>query len=305
MPHSHGHHDHHAHGAVSHSRAFAISVVLNMVIVVLQVFYALVANSMSLLADAAHNFGDVLGLVLAWVASWMVTIAAKKVRYSYGYRRTTILAALINALLLVATAAIIAYESIIKLFVPTPVSGEIVIVVALIGALINTVTALLFLRGRHKDLNIKGAFLHLAADALISVGVAIGGVIILWTGWMWIDSIVGLLIVVTILYGTWGLLRDSTCLILDGVPSSIDYEAVENYLTHLPGVKGIHDLHIWGLSTTDTALTVHLVMPEGRLSDDEYRRINQELHEKYNIGHVTLQIEAGSDDKLCGQVRPC
>jgi len=298
-----GHHHHHP-APNSYNRAFAWAVSLNLLFVVVQAIYALKANSMGLLADAVHNFGDVLGLMLAWGASWLLT-KASKARYSYGYKRTTILAAIANALLLVASSALIAYESILKLLNPVVVDETIVIVVAVIGTIINASTALLFMRGRHDDLNIKGAFLHLAADALLSIGVAIAGVIILFTGWMWIDPLVGLAIVVTILLGTWGLLRDSVNLILDAVPHNVDGPAVRAYLEKITGVTEIHDLHIWGLSTTDTALTAHLVMPNATLTDEDYERINEKLKHQYNIGHVTLQVETGEHEDPCGQRETC
>lgn len=301
-----GHHHHHQHAPPEkYTRAFAVSVSLNLLFVLVQVIYALKANSMGLLADAVHNLGDVLGLVLAWGASWLLT-KESKARYSYGYKRTTILAAIANALLLVASSALIAYESIIKLLNPVVVDETVVIIVAVIGTIINASTALRFLRGRNEDLNIKGAFLHLAADALLSVGVAIAGVLILFTGKMWIDPAVGLLIVVTILWGTWGLLRDSVNLILDAVPHHVDAKAVRAYLEKIPGVKELHDLHIWGLSTTDTALTAHLIMPDRPLSDDDHERINEDLLHRFKIGHVTLQVEEGGEEhNPCGQRHHC
>lgn len=286
--HSHGHG--HSHTPQSFNGAFAIAVVCNLTFTLFQVIYAISANSMSLLADAAHNFGDVFGLLLAWGANWLLTLPARK-SYSYGFKRITILAALANALILVATVALIAYESIHKLFHLTEVNSRIVIIVALIGIVVNGGTALLFMKGAHDDLNIKGAFLHLLGDALISIGVVIAAASMLLTGWMWLDPLVGLFIVVIILISTWGLLRDSVRLILDAVPHKVDQAGITNYLKNWPGVVAIHDLHIWGLSTKEIALTVHLTMPDKKMSDADFQRISQELHEKFHIDHMTIQVE--------------
>ena len=259
---------------------------------------------MSLMADAAHNFGDVFGLILAWGANYLLTRPAHK-RYSYGYKRTTILAALTNALILVATSAIIAFESIYKLFHLTQVNALIVSIVAGIGIIINGGTALLFMKGAHSDLNIKGAFLHLLGDALISIGVVVAAIIILYTGWMWIDPVMGLIIVGIILLGTWGLLRDSVRLILDAVPRHVDQQGIFQFLKDWPGVKAVHDLHIWGLSTKEIALTVHLVIPEHVLSDEDYMKINSILKTKYRIDHATLQVEKGSINHPCERSQIC
>ncbi|GAB4393337.1 MAG: cation diffusion facilitator family transporter [Gammaproteobacteria bacterium] len=296
---------HHPVSFQQYGKAFAWSVALNLAFVIVQVIYAFAANSMGLLADAVHNFGDVLGLTLAWGASWLASRTTAHERYSYGYKRTSILAAIINALLLVASCSLIAYESILKLISPEVVNEKIVIVVASIGVIINGGTALLFMKGQHSDLNIKGAFMHLAADALISLGVVLAGILILVTGWVWLDPVTGLLIVVAVLAGTWGLLRDSVNLILDAVPHHIDLPAVEAYLRNLPGVTSVHDLHIWGLGTQDNALTAHLVMPTKPLNDHDHQIINQELLEKFGIGHVTLQVEAGEHQDPCGQTHVC
>lgn len=300
--HSHGHG--HSHAPQSFNGAFAIAIVCNLTFTLFQVIYAISANSMSLLADAAHNFGDVFGLLLAWGANWLLTIPARK-RYSYGFKRTTILAALANALILVATVALIAYESVYKLFHLTDVNGRIVIIVALIGIVVNGGTALLFMKGAHDDLNIKGAFLHLLGDALISIGVVIAAALILLTGWMWLDPVVGLFIVVIILISTWGLLRDSVRLILDAIPHKVDQAGVTNYLKIWPGVTAIHDLHIWGLSTKEIALTVHLIMPDKKMSDADFNRISHELHEKFHIDHATIQVESGDEESPCRRGDVC
>lgn len=303
--HSHGHGHSHAHAVPqSFTLAFGLSVSLNLTFTIFQIIYALLANSMSLLADAAHNFGDVLGLILAWGANWLLTLPARK-RYSYGFKRTTILAAIANALILVATSALIAYESIHKLLHVTSVNEVIVIVVALIGIIVNGGTALLFMRGAHDDLNIKGAFMHLMGDALISIGVVVAAVLIYFTHWLWLDPVVGLLIVMIILWGTWGLLRDSISLILDAVPHHIDQHGVTDYLQQLPGVTAVHDLHIWGLSTKEIALTAHLIIPDGKLADADYEKINATLKEKFRIDHVTIQVEAGSVEYPCVRSENC
>ncbi len=311
MSHNHHSHDHNNHSHATHHHApqsfnfaFATAFILNFAFTLFQAFYALLANSMSLLADSAHNFGDVFGLGLAWGANWLLTLSARK-RYSYGFKRTTILAALTNALILVATSALITYESIYKFFHPSEVNSYIMIVVAVIGIFINGGTALLFMRGAHDDLNIKGAFLHLLGDAVISIGVVIAAVLILLTHKTWIDPLVGLMIVAVILWGTKGLLRDSIRLILDAIPHHIDQQGVQTFLESLPGVTAVHDLHIWGLSTKEVALTVHLIMPEKKLSDEDYKKINVILKEKFRINHVTIQVESGSEDYLCERSEVC
>lgn len=301
--HSHSHsHDHGKEHSHHHPRsfntAFAIAITATLAYTLAEGGYALYAYSMSLLADAIHNLGDVLGLVLAWIANWLLSIPARK-RYSYGFKRTTIIAALANAFILVATSALIAYESLYKLFHLRSVDETTVIVVGLIGIVVNIGSSLLFMRGARDDINIKGAFLHLMADALILVGVVISAIVIRYTQWIWIDPVVGLIIVGIVLWGTWGLLRDSVILILDAIPHYIDHHGVKNYLQNLPGVTAIHDLHIWGLSTREVALTAHLIMPKKPLTDADYKNINHILHEQFKISHVTLQVETGSEDDPC------
>lgn len=305
MGHDHSHDSgHHHHAPESFNLAFGLAVFLNLAFTLIEAGYAIYANSMSLLADAGHNLGDVAGLILAWGASWLLTKPSTE-RYSYGYKRSTILAAILNALLLVGTSAIIGYESISKLFSPEAILELPVIIVATIGIAINGGTALLFLRGSKDDLNIKSAYIHLASDALISVGVVVAGTIIYFTGWYIIDPILGLLIVVAILAGTWGLLRDSLNLLMDGVPHSIDRPSVKQYLQQLSGVDTVHDLHIWGLSTKEIALTVHLVMPEKSLSDAEYSEVSQQLKQRFNIDHTTIQVENGTDEHPCPHETSC
>ncbi len=294
----------HDHTPASFNKSFAIAVILNLGFTIAQIFYAFVANSMSLMADAMHNFGDVFGLILAWGANWLLTLPPKK-RYSYGFKKTTVLAALTNALILVATSALISFESIYKLLNPSIIHAKIVIIVASIGILINGGTALLFMKGAHDDLNIKSAFFHLLADALISFGVVISAILIYFTQWLWVDSAVGLLIVSVILWGTWGLLRDSVRLILDAVPRHIDEASIRRYLQTLPGVHEVHDLHIWGLSTKEIALTAHLIMPKERLSDADFEKMNTHLKKAFRVDHVTIQIEAGSKEHPCKHKDAC
>ncbi len=302
--HGHGHHHHHSSSANSHNTAFALAVSLNAAFVLIEAGYALYANSMSLLADAGHNLGDVMGLGLAWLASWLLTRKASA-RYSYGYKKTTILAALLNAVLLLSTTLIIAIESIQKLWMPNHINESVMIWVAAIGIVINGSTALLFWRGHETDLNLKASFLHLAMDALISLGVVFTGIIIYFTKCWILDPLMGLVIVATILFSTWTLLRDSVNLILDGVPHSISKAAVETYLSSLTGVTAVHDLHIWGLSTRETALTAHLVMPGSVLSDADFLTINEHLLHQFQIAHVTIQVEQGSTKDPCGQTKTC
>lgn len=307
--HSHSHHHNHAHQAVNLKSkkdqfAFALASSLNLGFVLVQTFYAIQANSMGLLADAAHNLGDVLGLLFAWLASWLMTKESTR-RFSYGFKRTTILASLANALILVASCAVITYESILKFLHPSTIQESTVIIVSLIGTVINAGTAFLFIKRSHDDLNIKSAFIHLIGDAVLSLGVAVIAGLIWLTKWVWLDPLISLILVATILASTWKLLRDSVNLLLDAVPRFVDRHGVETYLKNLTGVVSVHDLHIWGLSTTDTALTAHLVMPNASLNDHDFHHINHELLEKFKIGHVTLQIEKGDHIDPCGQAEKC
>lgn len=299
-----GHNHNHTHGVKSFNAAFAIAVFLTLGYTSVEAGYALYAHSMSLLADAVHNLGDALGLILAWIANWLLSFPARK-RYSYGFKRTTIIAALANAFILVATSALTAYESIYKLFHLIAVNENIIIWVGIVGILINGGSSLLFMRGAHDDINIKGAFLHLIADALILVGVVVSAFIIKYTHYFWIDPVVGLIIVLIVLWGTWGLLRDSLSLILDAIPHYIDHSGVRTYLANYPGVEALHDLHIWGLSTREVALTAHLVMPNKKLSDEDYKKINHDLFHDFKINHVTLQVETGSELHLCERTETC
>ncbi|MBX7496811.1 cation diffusion facilitator family transporter [Qipengyuania sp. 6B39] len=296
MGHAHAHHradDHghgHAHAPADFGRAFLIGILLNTGFVIVEAVYGWISGSMALVADAGHNLSDVLALLLAWGAS----IAAKRPpneRFTYGYKSSTILAALANAALLLVAIGAIAFETAHRFAEPIAVEGKTMVIVAGIGIVINTATALLFLKGRHDDLNIRGAFLHMAADALVSLGVVLAGIAILVTGASWIDPVVSLVIVAVIAWGTWGLLKDSVAMSLLAVPKGVSEKAVRGYLSGLPGVAAVHDLHIWAMSTTETALTAHLVIPEGHPGDGFLREIAHELDHHHRIGHVTIQIE--------------
>jgi cobalt-zinc-cadmium efflux system protein len=297
--HSHaGGHGHH-HGPASYDRAFAIGVILNAGFVAAEVVFGLAANSMSLLADAAHNLGDVLGLLLAWGAAWLAR-RPPTARRTFGYGRSSILAALINATVLLIGVGAIGVEAVQRLLAPQPVGEMTVVVVAAIGILINGATALMFMRGRENDLNIRGAFLHMASDAVVSLGVVIAALLIRATGLLWIDPVTSLIIVVVITLGTWGLLRDSVDLAMDAVPGGVAPDAVRDHLAAQPGVSEVHDLHIWGLSTTETALTVHLVCDETAARPHD---MASELQTRFGIGHVTVQVETHEDAELC-RLRP-
>ena len=284
----------HFHEQHDFGRAFAIGVALNTGFIVAEVVFGLFSHSLTLLADAGHNLGDVLGLIMAWAATNLQERRATQ-RYTYGLRRSSVLAALFNALLLLVSVGAIAWEAIRRIVHPEPVAGLTIIWVAAIGVVVNGVTAWMFMGGRKSDLNIRGAFLHMAADAGVSVGVVIAGAIIIATGWALLDPIVSLVIVAIILFGTWRLFRDSLNLALDAVPEGIDLNAVKGYLEGLPEVAQLHHLHIWGLSTTETACTAHIVKREPQLDDQLLKRIANGLHERFGIEHTTVQFEACSE----------
>lgn len=276
---------------IDFGRAFAIGIALNSAFIAAEVVFGLFSHSLTLLADAGHNLGDVLGLLMAWGASNLQGRSATE-RYTYGFRRTSVLAALFNALLLLVSVGAIAWEAIRRLVHPEPVAGLTIIWVAAVGVVVNGVTAWMFASGRKGDLNIRGAFLHMAADAAVSVAVVIAGVVILYTGWTKVDPISSLLIVVVIVVGTWSLFRDSLNLALDAVPEGIDLPAVKSWLENLPEVSELHHLHVWGLSTTETACTAHIVKHDPKLDDDLLRRIADGLHDKFGIEHTTVQFES-------------
>ena len=301
MAHDHHHHDHshsHDHAGQSHEPdrfgwAFAIGASLNAAFVAAELVFGYAANSLALISDAVHNLSDVIALLLAWGAMWLAQKQPTQ-RHTYGYRRASILAALFNAgLLLVAVGGIIV-EAINRLQQPAPVAGWTVVAVAAFGIVVNGGTALLFMRGRHGDLNIRGAYLHMAADAGVSAGVVVAALLIMLTGWLWVDPAISLVIAAVVLASSWGLARDSINLALDGVPRGIALAEVRGYLKQIDGVTEVHDLHVWAMSTNETALTAHLVRPGG--SDDAFLQgVCAELSHRFDIHHATLQIEAGSD----------
>ena len=284
-------HDHSS-AAQKIGRAFAIAIVANLGFTFLEAFFALYAHSSSLLADAGHNLGDVLGLVFAWGANYL-QMRRPTDRFSYGYKRTSVLAAFSNAVILIATAVMIAVSAIDHLLHPHIVAEKVVVIVAIIGIFLNMGTALLFRHGQ-RDMNVKGAFLHLMFDALVSLGVVIVAVAIYFTQWYWLDPIVSLLIVVTIIFGTWSLFRRSMHLMLDGVPHELDIKKISEYLKAWPDVTEVHDLHVWGLSTTEIALTAHLIVPPRYFDDNELFLLAQSLQKEFEIGHVTIQVERGT-----------
>lgn len=297
--HEHNHdHGHHHHAPPDNNFAFAIGVALNLGFVFAEVIYGLAAHSLALLSDAGHNISDVFGLLVAWGALHLGKSRPTK-RHTYGFRRSSILAALTNAVVLLLVVGAITWEAVGRIFHPEPVAGATVMWVAAAGIVVNGLSALLFMAGRQRDINIRGAFAHMAGDAAVSLGVVLIGFAIRLTGWQWLDPAVSILIGVVIVLGTWGLLRESVNLAMDAVPSGIDSQKVEAYLAGLDGVKAVHDLHIWGMSTTEVALTVHLVMPTSPTDDTFLCEVRDALREQFEIGHVTIQIEHG--DAACLQ----
>jgi cobalt-zinc-cadmium efflux system protein len=315
----HEHHDHHAHadhghghdhghGAGGHhhhhapqegqGRTFALAVGLNVLIVVVQAVYGVLAHSTALLADAGHNLSDVLGLLLAWGAVWLGK-RSPNAKYTFGMGSSSILASLANAALLLFACGAIVLEAIQRLFNPAPVAGLDVFVVATLGLVVNGFSAWLFMRGSKEDLNVRGAFLHMAADAAISAAVAVSGLIILFTGWSWLDPLMSLVVVSVIVWGTWGLGRDAMRLAMAAVPPGVDMTRIRTYLTQLPGVRDVHDLHVWALSTTENALTVHLVMPQGHPGDAFVQTVVTTLRTDYAMHHSTVQVEFGVSCQAC------
>ncbi len=297
--HAHGHAGHH-HAPASFGRAFAIGAAANTAFVALEVSYGLAANSVALLADAMHNLGDVLGLLIAWGAATL-TRRAPTARRTYGWGRSSILAALGNAVVLLLGCGAIAVEALGRFGTPAPVGAGSVMLVAAAGIAVNGGTALLFMRGRHGDLNVRGAFLHMAGDAAVSLGVVVSSALILWTGWLWLDPLTSLAIVALITWSTWGLLRQSVDLAMDAVPAGVDQAAVQAALEGLPGVMEVHDLHIWGLSTTRTALTAHLVLD--RPDPGLVTRACTMLRDRFGLDHSTLQVEEAGAAEACA-LRP-
>ena len=293
-------HDGHHHGAHHHGTpkdfgtAFAIGTALNAAFALAELAVGFVANSLALMSDGVHNASDVLCLLLAWGAARLAAARPTASR-TYGYGRASILAALANAALLFAATGAIATEAVRRLFAPEPLASGLVVAVAALGMAVNAATALLFMRGRHHDLNIRGAFLHMAGDAAVSLGVVVAALLIGLTGWLWLDPAASLAVVAAILLTTWGLTRDALNLALDAVPASIDRHAVEAYLAGLPGVAEVHDLHIWSMSTKEIALTCHLVIPGGRPDDGFLRDLAHDLKREFGIGHPTVQIETDAE----------
>jgi len=304
--HGHGHSHGHAHGhSAGHARAdfdraFAIGIALNTAFVAIEAFYGWQVDSLALLADAGHNLSDVAGLVLAWGGA-LAGRVRPDARHTYGFKRASILAAFANALLLLVAMGSLAWEAFGRLSAPQPTQGLTILVVAGIGIVVNGATALLFMRG-HDDLNLRGAFLHMAADALVSAGVVIAGALALAYGWDWLDPVASLLIAVVIVVGTWGLFRQSLHLLFDGVPEHVDLAGVRASLLALPGVERVHDLHVWAMGSSEVALTAHLVMPAGGADDAFLQAATDQLRERFRIGHVTLQATRAPVMPGCGPV---
>ena len=291
----HDHHDHHDHAPKDFGLAFAVATLLNFALVATQVIYGLSAHSIALLADAGHNFGDALGLLLAWGAHVLARRRPSE-RFTYGLRSASILSALINAVMLLVATGAIAWEALRRLSDPGEVAGLTVMVVAGVAVVVNAVSAWFLMAGRDRDLNVRSAFLHLVADAAVSVGVVLAGAVILLFGWVWIDPLVSLLIAGVIVWTTWGLLRESLQMSMNAVPAAIEPSDVCGYLETLPGVASIHDLHIWAMSTTEIALTCHLVMPQGHPGDGFIARVSHDLAHRFRIAHPTFQIELGDGE---------
>jgi cobalt-zinc-cadmium efflux system protein len=291
--HHHENHHHHVHDSVN--RAFLVGIATNIAFVVIECGFGLWIGSLSLLTDAGHNLGDVAGLILVVVA---IRIAKKKPneKFTYGYGKTTILVALVNAVTLMIAVGAIGWEAIARLRTPIPVQGQTIAWVAFAGIIINGATALLFMKNQHVDLNAKGAFLHMISDTLVSVGVLVSGIIISYTQWYWMDAVISIIIMVVIVISSWRLLKDSLRLTLDGVPSDINVDGIRDYLLNVKGVTGIHDLHIWAMSTNATALTVHLVMPN-EMETSILPTISEHLHSQFNIDHTTIQVEKTSEEE--------
>lgn len=293
-----GHNHEHSHNHSSnYNKAFGIGIGLNIVFVAVEVFYGLIANSSALLADAGHNASDVLSLVFAWFAIWLATKKPKG-RYTYGFKKSTILISVLNAVLLFGAVIAIAWDAIGKFKNPEPVAGTQVMIVAGIGVVINTITALMFLKGQKDDLNIKGAFLHMAADAGVSLGVVISGLLIVKTGLQWIDPMMSFIIIGVILWGTWKLFMESLRLALDAAPQNLDIEKLMTAIINQEGVEKVHDLHVWAMSTSENALSAHIIAPNAN-ADAILGNLQEMLHSDYNIKHVTIQIEKESNNLNC------
>jgi len=299
---AHDHHHGHTHEGADFGKAFMWGIGLNTLFVLVEAGFGIYADSLALLSDAGHNLGDVLGLVVAWGASRLALWQPTR-RFTFGFRKSSVLAALFNALFLLVSIGAISWEALGRLREPEQVRPAAIVAVAAVGIVINTATALLFLRGRKGDLNIRGAFLHMVADAAVSAGVVVAGLLIIWTGKMVIDPIVSLAIAGIILAGTWSLFKESVSLAMDAVPPSVDADAVHDYLAGLAEVRDVHHLHIWGLSTTDVALTAHLVLERPGLDNGLLARVREELHHRFGIAHATIQLESREGETCL--VRQC
>jgi cobalt-zinc-cadmium efflux system protein len=295
---SHSHAHAHSHAPANFNTAFAIGIGLNIAFVAIEAFYGWRVNSLALLADAGHNLSDVIGLVLAWGGA-LAGRLQPDARHTYGWKRASILAAFINALLLLVAMGSLAWEAVHRLQSPEPIEGVTIMVVAGIGIVINTATALLFMRGRDSDLNIRGAFLHMAADALVSAGVVVAGGLALAFGWAWLDPVVSLAIAAIIVLGTWHLFKQSLHLLFDGVPDDVDLHQVQALLEALPGVQRVHDLHVWAMGTAEIAMTAHLVMPQAPADDHFLQEATRQLHDRFKIEHVTLQTMREPFSRSC------
>ena len=293
-------HHGHSHAPKNFNRAFAIGIALNIGFVLIESLYGWKINSLALLADAGHNLSDVAGLVLAWVAALAVRLRPDH-RHTYGWQRASILAAFVNAILLLVAMGALAWEAVQRLQTPGATEGMTIIAVAAVGVVINSITAALFMAGSKDDLNIRGAFLHMAADALVSLGVVAAGALYLWKGWNWLDPVISLMIATVIVAGTWSLFKQSVHLLFDGVPESVDLIELDQWLHSLEGVAAVHDLHVWAISTYDNALTAHLVMPAGHPGDSFYAEVAKGLHDRFGISHPTLQIEMTQIDHGCAR----
>lgn len=292
-------HDLEIHG-YKHERAIVFGIILNIAFIVIEVTFGLIADSIALISDAGHNLADVFALLLALAAAWMIKKRPFG-KFTYGFKKGSIIIALVNSFLLLVAVGAIAWEAVHRFYSTYTVDGETVIIVASAGVIINGLTAFLFMKSRKEDLNIRSVFLHMLTDTLVSVGVVISGIIILLYKQYWIDPLISLVIVVVILYGTWGLLKDSLNLSMDAVPSNIELDKVKKFLEGISGVENVHDLHIWGLSTAHTALTVHLVMDDGNVNNEFYNSVSDQLHEKFGIEHTTIQVEPGTEGQECIQ----
>lgn len=284
----------HNHAVYNFEKSIILGIILNFAFIVIEFVYGFISNSMALIADAGHNFSDVLSLILAWISIWMIRKNSSR-KFTYGYKKGSILIALVNALLLMFALGIITFEAIKRLYTVNKIGGKTIIIVASIGILINGFTALLFLKGRKDDLNIKGVFLHMLTDTLVSFGVVVSGILIMLFDLPWIDSVTSLIVVAVIFIGTWSLLKDAIKLSVDAVPSHIEFDEVYKYLRRIEGVIDVHDLHIWALSTSQNALTVHLVVSESISGEGLILNINNELKGRFNISHTTIQVETHND----------